>query len=225
MKNMIKKMLLKLFKLFSGYFILSYGLVITINANLGLGAWEVFHQGISNVMGITMGQASILVGAIIILFNLIFKEKVGWGTVLNMIFIGIFMDILMINKLVPTFEGILPRILMIIVGLIIVGFGTYLYIDAELGSGPRDGLMIGIAKKTKKPVGLIKNAQEIIAVVVGFLLGGKVGIGTVMMSLLGGYLMQLVFNLVKFDIDEINHRYIEDDIRFIKDKMLNKEVQ
>lgn len=171
-----------------------------------------------------MGQASILVGAIIILFNLIFKEKVGWGTVLNMIFIGIFMDILMINKLVPTFEGILPRILMIIVGLIIVGFGTYLYIDVELGSGPRDGLMIALAKKTKKPVGFIKNAQEITAVAVGFLLGGKVGIGTVMMSILGGWLMQLVFKLVRFDINEINHRFIDDDIRFIKGKIADRKV-
>lgn len=224
MKGMIKRIMLKLVKLFLGYFILAYGIVMTVNANLGLGAWEVFHQGISNVLGITMGQASILVGAVIILFDFVLKEKVGWGTVFNMMFIGIFMDILMINKLVPAFEGILPRVLMIILGLFIVGFGTYLYIDVELGSGPRDGLMIALAKKTKKPVGFIKNAQEITAVAVGFLLGGKVGIGTVMMSILGGWLMQLVFKLVRFDINEINHRFIDDDIRFIKGKIADRKV-
>jgi len=224
MRSTIKRIMLKLIKLFSGYFILAYGIVMTINADLGLGAWEVFHQGISNVFGITMGQASISVGAAIILFNFVFKERIGWGTIFNMIFIGIFMDVLMMNNLVPAFEGVLPRVLMLVLGLLIIGFGTYLYIDAELGSGPRDGLMIALARKTKKPVGLIKNVQEITAVAVGFLLGGKVGVGTVMMSLLGGCIMQFVFKLVKFDINGINHRFIDDDIRFIRDKLADKNA-
>lgn len=224
MESLIKKILIKLVKLFLGYFTLSYGVVMTINANLGLGTWDVFHQGVSNVLGITMGQANILVGAIILLLNLAFKEKIGWGTVINMISIGTFIDVLMINNLVPTFEGILFRVLMIILGLLIIGFGTYLYLDAALGSGPRDGLMIVLVKKTGKSVRFIKNTQEIIAVLIGYVLGGQVGIGTIMMSFLGGYLMQLVFKLVKFDINEVNHRFIGDDIRYIRDKIANRNV-
>lgn len=222
MENLIKRILLKLIKLFSGFFVMALGTVMTVNADLGLSPWDVLNQGLSNVLGITLGQASISVGAIIIILDIIFGERIGWGTILNMIFFGTFIDLLMLNNLVPTFEGLLPRIIMIVLGLFVMGFGTYLYISAELASGPRDGLMIALVKRTKKSVRLIKNSQEIVAVIIGFLLGGKVGVGTVIMSFLGGYLMQFDFKLLKFDIDEVNHRFIDEDIKYIRNRLAAK---
>ncbi len=223
MKSWVKRIAIKLIRLFLGYFILSYGFVMTINANLGLGTWDVFHQGISNMLGITIGQANILVGSAITLSNFFFKEKIGWGTVFNMIFIGLFIDILMMKGLVPIFQAFTLRLLMIVLGLYIIGFGTYLYIGVGLGSGPRDGLMIALVKKTGKSVRFIKNTQEIIVVVIGYILGGQVGIGTIIMSFLGGYIMQFVFKLAKFDINEVSHRFIDDDIRFLKEKLANSD--
>lgn len=222
MTSTVKKIILKSVKLFLGYFIMALGTVMTVNADLGLSPWDVFHQGISNVLGITLGQANILVGAAIIILDIVLGEKVGWGTILNMIFYGAFIDVVMKYNLVPVFQNLILRVIMIILGLFVIGFGTYLYISSELGSGPRDGLMIALVKKTKKSVRFIKNSQEIIAVLVGFLLGGKFGIGTIMMSILGGYLMQLDFKLVNFDIDKVHHRFITDDIKYFKNKVHSK---
>lgn len=218
----MKKWTLRVLKLFSGYFVCALGIVMTINANLGLAPWDVFHQGLSNLFGITMGKAHIIAGISIIILNSILGEKIGWGTVFNMLFIGIFIDILMLNNLIPTFNGFLPSFIMMLLGILVLGFGCYLYISVGLGSGPRDGLMIGFVKKTNKSVRLVKNTQEIIAVAVGFILGGHVGIGTLIMAVGGGYATQLAFKIARFDVSEVEHRFIDDDIRYIKDKLEEK---
>lgn len=215
----MKKWALKVLKLFLGYFVCALGIVMTINANLGLAPWDVFHQGISNVFRITMGKAHILVGVSIVILNSILEEKVGWGTLFNMIFIGIFIDILMLNNLVPVFDGFILSFIMMLLGMLVLGFGCYLYISVGLGSGPRDGLMIGFVKKTNKSVRLVKNTQEIIAVAVGYILGGHVGIGTLIMAIVGGYATQFAFKLAKFDVSQVKHRFIEDDVKYIKKKL------
>ncbi len=93
----------------------------------------------------------------------------------------------MLNNLIPKFDGFLPSILMILLGLFIMGFGIYLYIGVGLGSGPRDGLMIALTKRTKKPVGLVKVSIESLALLAGYLLGGSIGIGTLIMAIGGGF--------------------------------------
>ncbi|GFN34910.1 YczE/YyaS/YitT family protein [Tepidimicrobium xylanilyticum] len=207
-------------KLFIGYFVCATGIVMTINANLGLAPWDVFHQGLSNVLGITIGRAHILAGLTILIISSIFKEKVGWGTVFNMLFIGIFVDFLMLHHLIPTFKSFVLSFIMMLLGMLVLGFGCYLYISVGWGSGPRDGLMIALVKKTKKSVRFIKNFQEIIAVIIGYLLGGSVGIGTVVMAITGGYFMQFAFKVTKFDVNTIQHRFIDDDIKLIKEMLV-----
>lgn len=220
----MKKWILKLSKLFLGYFVVAIGIVMTINADLGLAPWDAFHQGLSRVTGITIGQASITVGGVIIALDFVLGERIGWGSIFNMIFIGMFMDVLMLNNLIPTFDGYIPRFIMMLLGLFIQCFGTYLYISAELGSGPRDGLMVALVKKTKKPVRLIKSLQETVIVFVGYLLGGRVGIGTFVMALLSGYFLQSIFKTFKLDVNELHHRFIDDDIKYIKDKLKGAEL-
>lgn len=219
----MKKFAVKTLKLFSGFFVLAVGIVMTINAELGLAPWEIFHQGITKVFGITMGQASVTVGGIIVIADCIFGERIGIGTVLNIIFIGMFIDVLMLNNLVPIFEGIVPRFIMMLLGILIQAIGTYLYLSVELGSGPRDGLMVALVKRTKKSVRFIKSVQDIIVVLVGYILGGQLGIGTVVMAFLFGYFMQFVFRIAKFDVNAIQHRFIDDDIKYIKDKLAEKK--
>lgn len=218
----MKKIVLRLIRLFAGYFLYALGIVMAINANLGIAPWDVLNQGIGNVLNISIGKASIFVGFVIVLVDIYFGENIGWGTVFNMIFVGIFIDILMINNLVPRFDSFLPSLLMILVGLLIIGFACFFYIGAGLGIGPRDGLMVALTKKTKKSVKFVKNTIEITVLVVGYLLGGSVGIGTAIMSICGGYFFEFVFRLVKFDVTEVKHRYIADDIRFIKEKLMKK---
>lgn len=217
----IKQILLRTTKLFIGLFLYAVGIVFTINANLGLAPWDIFHQGLSKHINVTMGQVSISIGVILVILNSVFKEKVGWGTLGNMLFIGIFMDILMLNNLIPVSTSIITGIIMMALGMIIISFASYLYISSAFGAGPRDGLMVLLTKKTGKSVSFIRNSIEISVSILGYMLGGSVGIGTVIMAFSLGYFVQFIFKIMKFNIGTVEHRFIDDDIRAIRE-FLNK---
>ncbi len=218
MGNNMKEIFYKLIKITIGLFLFALGIVMTINANLGLAPWDVFHQGLSNTFGITMGKASIIVGLFIITLDIILGQSIGWGSVMNILLIGSFMDLLMLNNLVPTFRGFLANIIMILLGLLIEGYGCWIYISSGLGAGPRDGLMVVLTRKTGKSVRLVKSFVELIVTLIGYLLGGSIGIGTLIMALLGGQIFQFAFKTVKFDVSSIESRFISDDIRYLKEK-------
>ncbi len=216
MRNVIERIA----KLISGLFLFAVGIVMTINADLGLAPWDVFHQGISKNTGMTMGQATILVGLVLLFLNIFLGEKVGWGTIGNMALIGMFMDLLMLNNLVPTFHNIILKIVMMLGGLFVIGIASYLYIGAGLGSGPRDALMIALTKKSKKSVRLVRNSIEITVLIIGYFLGGSVGIGTFVMALTVGYFVQFVFKIFKFDVNKVENRFIDEDIKFLKEVLI-----
>lgn len=218
----MKNLTMRITKLFFGLFLYAAGIVLTINANIGLSPWDVFHQGLSNTVGITMGQANIIGGFAIIIYNAFAGEKIGWGTISNMIFIGIFVDILMLNRLIPVFHNIILQIVMMGLGMLIIGAATYFYISVGLGSGPRDGLMIALTKKTNKSVRFIRSCIEITVVVLGSLLGGSFGIGTLIMAFAMGPCVQFVFKLFKFNVKGVKHRFIDEDIKYIKDRFILK---
>jgi uncharacterized protein len=219
MKENLKHAFLRGGRLFIGLFLYALGIVMTINANLGLGPWDVFHQGLSRTVGITMGQASITMGILIVITNYFVGEKLGWGTLCNMLFIGIFMDILMLNNIVPIYEDKILQVIMMLGGMFVIGLASSFYIGAGLGSGPRDGLMVLLTKKTGKSVRFIRNCIEITVLIAGYFLGGFVGIGTLIIALGIGYSVQFVFKLFKFDVKAVKHRYVEDDIIFIKERL------
>jgi len=206
-------MLQRLLRLFTGLFLYAVGIVLTINANLGLAPWDVFHQGLAFRTGITMGQASIVMGSILVILDAALGERLGWGTLGNMIFIGLFMDLIMLNELIPVAEGIVSGLAMILLGMIVIGIASYFYIGAGLGSGPRDGLMVALTKKTHKSVRFIRNSIELSALIVGYLLGGSVGLGTLIIALATGYIIQFTFKVFKFDVSSNKHRFIDEDIR------------
>lgn len=205
----VLKITMNLAKLFLGLFLFSLGAVCTINAHLGLQPWDVLHQGLSRTLHMTIGMANILVAFLIVIVNRIFGEKIGFGTLANMLFIGLFMDMLMLNHLVPEFQNLSARILMVLAGLVIISFGTYLYISAGFGAGPRDGLMVVLARKTKQSVRLIRTCNEGVALLLGWILGGSVGIGTVIMVSLIGIFVQATFKLCRFDVKTVHHIYLD----------------
>lgn len=213
----------RVIRLFIGLFLFAVGIVLTINANLGLSPWDVFHQGVSNLTGITMGQASIAVGIILVALDAVLGERLGWGTLGNMLFIGLFMDFLMLNHLIPIYESLIPSVIMMIMGMAVIGVASYFYIGAALGSGPRDGLMIALTKMTHKSVRFIRNSIELSALIVGYLLGGFVGIGTLIMALALGYIIQFSFKILKFDVNSIKHRFIDEDLKLLNEKILKRK--
>lgn len=221
----MKKTISTLLRLYIGLFVCAIGIVMTINANLGLSPWDTFHQGLSNLTGLTIGKIYTLLGIFIVILDTIMGERVGWGTLSNMIFLGVFIDILMLNNLIPKFDSFLPSLIMILTGLLILGFGIFLYVSVGLGSGPRDGLMIALTKKTKKPVAVIKVSIESIALIAGYLLGGSIGIGTLIMAIGGGLFTQLAFKIVGFNVEEVEHRFVDDDIKMIWNKLKKRKTE
>lgn len=210
-------------RIIAGLIIFGIGVTMTIEAGLGVAPWDVFHHGLSLTTGITMGQASILVGLFVVVLDIILGQNIGWATVLNMILIGATMDVLMLNNMLPNFQGFIPNLIMLILGIFIQGYGCFLYISAGYGAGPRDGLMVALAKRTGKSVRVLKSSIEVFAVSAGFLLGGHLGIGTLIMAVFGGIIFQFTFKTVNFDLSAVEHRFIKDDIEWLKDRFMKKE--
>lgn len=190
----------------------SLGIAFSVNAQLGLAPWDVFHQGLSKQLGISMGVAIMIAGAAVLILDVLLHERIGWGTISNVYFIGLFVDLIQQSGLLPSYQGLLPRILMMLAGMILISFATYLYLGAQLGSGPRDGLMVALTKKLKLPVGVIRGAIELMALTAGYFMGGSIGWGTLIMPLGMGFFIQTIFSLLKFDVRQIQHHTIDQDI-------------
>jgi len=215
MKNSIGK----LARLMIGYFLYGLGIVLTVNANQGLAPWSVFHQGLANQLHITMGVATQVVGLFILVLDFIFGERLGWGTIGNVVFIGTFIDLIMLNNWIPIPESIVVSYGMMLVGLVVMALATYSYLSAQLGAGPRDGLMIAMTKRINLSVGWIRNMIEAVVLIAGYFMGGSVGLGTLVMAILFGRFIQLTFKLFKFDVRQVKHRYIDQDFALIFNRL------
>lgn len=203
----------KLIQVIWGLFLYALGVVMTINAGIGLAPWDIFHQGWAIHLHLTMGQMNIIASIIIVIIDYFLHEKIGIATVLNGILIGTFVDILMLNHLVPVFDELPLQYLMLIIGMVIIGYASYVYIKPELGAGPRDGLMVALCKKTGKSVRLVRASIDITVSAIGFALGGSLGVGTVIMAVCLGPTMQWIFKKLHFNINGLNHMYIDEEIR------------
>lgn len=185
--------------LIAGLWLFAIGTVLTLRSNMGLGPWDVLHLGISRHTPITFGQANIVVGAIIILTGLLLRVYPGAGTLLNMALIGTFVDLQIRNNFIPDFshESLLVRLTIDVLGVLLSGLGTALYISPHLGAGPRDGLMMRLHKLVKVRIAFIRAALECFALLFGFLLGGTVGIGTLLFAFGVGPCIEFGFYLIK----------------------------
>ncbi|MBK5246353.1 MAG: hypothetical protein JJE49_03670 [Peptostreptococcaceae bacterium] len=206
----MKKTILRLVRLIFGLFLYALGIVITIKANIGYSPWDAFHSGISNTIDITMGIASIMTGLVIIMIAAIMGEKIGIGTILNMFLIGIFFDMINNSYLIPTTDNFIIGIGSMMIGLFVIAFASYFYIGSGFGAGPRDSLMVSLSRKTKFPIGVCRSAIEVFVVIIGYFLGGMVGIGTVLATFAIGICVQIVFGILKFDVTKVKHETLKD---------------
>jgi len=205
-------------KVMLGLFLYSLGLFLSIRANIGLAPWDAFSIGVSGVTGISYGNVSILTGIIIVIVVVLFlKEKIGIATILNTIFIGVFVDLFQSLNIVPYMTNFFLGILMLLVGQIVVSFATYFYISPGLGCGPRDTLMVALAKVLPNiPIGAIRGIIEGTVLIIGWLLGAKVGFGTVIAVFGMGSIMQMTFKLLNFEVREVEHESILQTMSFFK---------
>ena len=205
--------MLRLVRLVFGLFLFALGSFLTIQANLGLAPWEAFSMGGSYLTGLSYGDVVVATGLIIIAVDFFLKEKIGIGTILNAILIGKFVDLIQFSSLIPKMNGFYAGIAMLVAGQIVVCLGSYFYIGAALGCGPRDALMIALAKRLPNvPIGAIRGLIEGTVLVVGWILGAKVGIGTIIAVVSIGFILQLTFRLLGFDVKNIAHESLKDTI-------------
>ena len=202
--------------LFLGFFLFAIAILLALYSKLGMSPWDVFHMGIVNHSVLTFGQTSQAVGFCIIIVSMFLGVTPGIGSVLNMIFIGVFIDLINNTGIFKTPGSILEKILMLISAILIMGIATYFYLKVELGAGPRDGLMEGLVIKLNKPVWLIRGTIEITALIIGFILGGPVGIGTLILAVAIGPSVQFAFKIGKYDSKKAEHMNFIDLYRKIK---------
>jgi len=209
-KNLLLNDLKRVPKLIIAFLIIAYGMVQMKDVAIGMHAWATLTLGLMKITNLNFGQLSQLIGLTIILISMTIKIYPGLATLLNMFFIGFFIDL--IDPFPITFvpDSFLLRLFAFYLGIIIFSYGIYFYLSFEMGAGPRDGLMVGLVKLTGYRVAYVRPAIELTVLVLGAILGGKLGIGTILISITGGYILDWIFQLKKFDAKNTNQRVLTD---------------
>lgn len=182
-------MLRRLLQLFIGLVLYGVSTAMFVRADLGADPWNVFHLGVANLLSMNIGVVIIAVGVLVLLAWIPLRQRPGFGTLSNVIMIGLAADAALL--VIPGFESLLARSGLLVSAVILNALATSLYIGAGFGAGPRDGLMTGIHARTGWPVRRIRTAIEVSVLLIGWLLGGTVGLGTVLYALAIGPLIQI----------------------------------
>ncbi len=199
-----------------GLFIFGFGVYLTIQANIGVAPWDAFNLGIAHTLGMLYGDVFVIVSGIIIIIDLLLKEHIGIGTVLDAVVVGKTVDFFNWIDLVPVQKNLWIGIVMMIAGFFIMGFAQFIYMRAGLCCGPRDALMVGIGRRLNKiPIGAVNILILIVILFFGWRLNGPIGIGTLIGTVAMGTMMQLAFNIVKFEPKDVKHQSIIESVRIV----------
>jgi uncharacterized membrane protein YczE len=177
----------RLFQLFWGLALYGFAMALMLRANLGLDPWDVLHQGLAPRLGLSFGMTVNLIGLVVLLLWIPMRQRPGIGTVCNILVIGTAVDLSLL--ILPAPEGYTMRLAWLVVGIILNGIAGGAYIGANLGPGPRDGLMTGLCRRTGWPVKLVRTAIELTVLAVGWLMGGTVGLGTILYAVSIGWIV------------------------------------
>ncbi|WP_371371688.1 YitT family protein [Sporomusa aerivorans] len=198
-------MLKRLLFLFWGLFLFALGIVLTVNSNLGTAPWDVLHLGLTNYLPFTMGQVSQLTGIIVIMASWLLGVKPGWGSLANMYFIGLFIDMILAAGWIPVTHYWLAQLVMLLAGVWLIGWASYFYLSAAFGAGPRDSFMVAAVQKTGWSVWKIRTGIETSVAALGYFLGGPIGVGTLIIAFTLGPSIQWAFNIMGKRAQDIDH--------------------
>ena len=197
-------------------FVNGFGVYLTIQANVGAAPWDVLNLGLANTFHILYGSASIAVSFTILLIDILLKEPIGIAMFIDAIVVGKAVDFFNWLHPIPPCKTPLIGVPMLLVGLVILAYTQYTYMIASLGCGPRDTLLVGLAKRLKRlPIGAVSIGLLSTATLIGWLLGGSAGIGTLICAFATGPIMQAVFRAVRFDATTVRHQRLKDSAKVI----------
>ncbi|MHC1719704.1 MAG: YitT family protein [Clostridiaceae bacterium] len=195
----------KMPSLFFGLLLYAVAILLTLYSKLGVSPWDVFHVGVTNHVSLTFGQVSILTGFAIVALSVFLGVIPGLSSIFNMIFIGVFIDLINSLSILSTPASLPGKIAMLLTGIFMMGWATFFYLRVEMGAGPRDGLMEGLVKKFDKPVWMIRSTIELMALALGFAMGGPVGLGTLLIAFTIGFSVQLAFRMGGYSSENVQH--------------------
>lgn len=176
-------------RLLLGLVLCGLGIAVMVAADLGLGPWDVLHQGFSRLTGIPIGTVGIIVGVLVLAGWVPLRERLGLGTIANVVVIGVTIDLTLLVLATP--DSLVLRVVLLCLGPVLFAIGSGYYIGAGLGPGPRDGLMTGLARRGL-PVGGVRTAIELSALAIGMVLGGTAGLGTVLFAVTIGPMVHVL---------------------------------
>ena len=203
-------------------FVNGFGVYLTIQANIGAGPWDVLNIGLSRSLGLLYGTASIAVSLSILLVDIMLREPIGIAMFIDAVVVGKSVDFFNRIHAVPACQSLWTGIPVMVAGLFILAYTQYTYMVASLGCGPRDTLLVGLAKRMKRvPIGVVSIALLSTATLIGWLLGGPVGVGTLICAFGAGPIMQLAFTTVRFDATGIRHQRLKDSMKVFFNRRLN----
>ena len=196
----------RLGRLIWGLLLCGAGIYLELRANIGLSPWDAFAEGVSLRTGMLFGDAVAVTSAAVLVLDLALREPIGVGTICNAVLIGKFVDVLEWLELMPDCRSMLTGVPVLLAGQLLICVGSYYYIGAAMGCGPRDSLMISVGKHWPRiPIGLARFCVECTVLVAGWLLGAPVGVGTVLFMFGISFLLQFVFRLYRFDAKALVH--------------------
>jgi uncharacterized membrane protein YczE len=200
-------------------FVNGFGVYLTIQANIGAGPWDVLNLGLSKTLGILYGTASIVVSYTILGIDIALREPIGIAMFIDAFVVGKAVDFFNRIGAVPKCDSLVTGIPVMIIGLIIMAYTQYTYMSASLGCGPRDTLLVALAKRAGRiPIGVVSITLLSLATFIGWLLGGPVGIGTLICAFCTGPIMQMAFKSVRFDATHVHHQHLADSVRVFVDR-------
>ena len=214
MTNTRTNILLRLLKITFGLAVFAFGVYLTISANIGLAPWDSFSMGISYHTPLSFGSAHIVIGCVLVLVDILMREKIGYGMIFDAFLVGLFIDLYHRLGIISSQTNTLLGILIMIAGLFIMSLGQYFYMSAGMGCGPRDAFLVGLGKRLPKiPIGFVNTIIFLVVLGGGWMMGAPIGIGTVIATLGMGVSMQIVFWLLKFEPRDVVHQNLIETTR------------
>ena len=202
-----KSILLGWLRIVLGLLVFSFGVHLTIYANIGLAPWDCLGMGMANHTPFNYGVSMTIIAVTVLIIDIILKERIGFGTIIDAFLTGNFIQAFTSLNPFPENKSTWLGIALMLVGFVFMALGMWIYMKAEQGCGPRDALMVGLGKRLPKiPIGIVEIMLLAVVLLAGYLLGGPVGIGTLISTFGAGLVMQLVYALIKFEPRKLKHK-------------------
>lgn len=204
-----KKIIRQWIRIVLGLLVFSLGVHLTIKANIGLAPWDCLGMGVANHTPLNYGLAMTVMSVIILGIDLLLKERIGYGTVIDALLTGIFVQMFNDANPLPENKNMILGIGIMFAGFVLMAVGMWIYMRGEQCCGPRDSLLVGLGRRLPKvPIGIVGMMLWVTVLLAGWLLGGPVGIGTLISAFGEGLVMQVVYNLLHFEPRKVRHRDI-----------------